>query len=67
MTKKELLKALSRYPDDAVIGVINMNGSFCDGDIAIDFFIQSKSKTAKYNAGAGFEDAFDECRAFIVV
>ena len=67
MTKKNLIKALSRYPDDAIVGAIHMNESFIDGDISTDFYLQSKKKTAKMYVGCGNENSYDYCDVFIVI
>lgn len=65
MTVKEVVKRLSRYPENAEVGVIHCDSSFCDGDVETSFSICSRKSIAKSNVGDGFEEVFDGCDVLI--
>ena len=65
MTVKEVIKRLSRYPENAEVGAIHCDSSFCDGDVETSFSICSRKSVAKRNVGAGFEDDFNNCDVLI--
>ena len=65
MSVKEMIKRLSRYPENAEVGAIHCDSSFCDGDIETDFSICSRKSVAKYNVGVGCEDSFNDCDVLI--
>ena len=65
MTVKEVIKRLSRYPENAEVGAIHCDSSFCDGDVETSFSICSRKSIAKSNVGDGFEEVFDGCDVLI--
>ena len=67
MSVKEMIKHLSRYPENAEVGAIHCNSSFCDGDIETNFDICSRKSVAKRDVGAGFEDVFNDCDVLICI
>lgn len=67
MTVKELIKRLSRYSENAEVGAIHCDSSFCDGDITTDFSICSRKHVAKRNVGDGFEDTYNDCDVLICI
>ena len=67
MSVKEMIKRLSRYPENAEVGAIHCDSSFCDGDVETSFSICSRKSIAKSNVGDGFEDIFDSCDVLICI
>lgn len=65
MLVKEVIKRLSRYPENTEVGVIHCDSSFSDGDVETNFSICSRKSIAKYNVGNGFEDVFNDCDVLI--
>ena len=67
MSVKELIKRLNRYPENAEVGAIHCDSSFCEGDVETDFYVCSRKSVAKYNVGDGFEDTFNSCDVLICI
>ena len=67
MLVKELIKRLSRYPENAEVGAIHCDSSFCEGDVETNFCVCSRKSVAKNNVGDGFEDTFNSCDVLICI
>ena len=67
MSVKEMIKRLSRYPENAEVGAIHCDSSFCDGDVETSFSICSRKSIAKSNVGDRFEEIFNDCDVLICI
>ena len=67
MLVKELIKRLSRYSENAEVGAIHCDSSFCEGDVETNFCVCSRKSVAKNNVGDGFEDTFNSCDVLICI